>query len=48
MKESDVLRNLPAVQNNTFYLLKLEEFRFGEGERAIEIMKRFSQFLIKE
>ncbi|MGE6675507.1 helix-turn-helix domain-containing protein [Bacillus pumilus] len=48
MMESDVLRNLPAVQNDTFYLLKLEEFRFGEGERAIEIMKRFSQFLIKE
>ncbi|MCW1837914.1 AraC family transcriptional regulator [Bacillus xiamenensis] len=41
MEESDVLRQLPAVKNGTFYPVKLEEFRFDEGERALYLMDRF-------
>ncbi|MCY1120022.1 AraC family transcriptional regulator [Bacillus safensis] len=41
MEESDVLRQLSAVKNGTFYPLKLEEFRFDEGERALHLIDRF-------
>ncbi|WMT28474.1 AraC family transcriptional regulator [Bacillus aerius] len=41
MEESDVLRQLSAVKNGTFYPVKLEEFRFDEGERALLLMDRF-------
>ncbi|MBQ4816777.1 AraC family transcriptional regulator [Bacillus pumilus] len=41
LEESDVLRQLSAVKNGTFYPLKLEEFRFDEGERVIHLMNRF-------
>jgi len=41
LEESDVLRQLSAVKNGTFYPLKLEEFRFDEGERALHLIDRF-------
>lgn len=41
MEESDVLRQLSAVKNGAFYPLKLEEFRFDEGERVLHLMNRF-------
>ncbi|MGE6526784.1 helix-turn-helix domain-containing protein [Bacillus safensis] len=41
MEESDVLRQLSAVKNGTFYPLKLEDFRFDEGERALHLIDRF-------
>ncbi|MBD3860816.1 helix-turn-helix domain-containing protein [Bacillus sp. 28A-2] len=41
VEESDVLRQLSAVKNGTFYPLKLEEFRFDEGERALHLIDRF-------
>ncbi|AVM23039.1 helix-turn-helix domain-containing protein [Bacillus pumilus] len=41
LEESDVLRQLSAVKNGTFYPLKLEEFRFDEGERALLLINRF-------
>lgn len=41
LEESDVLRQLSAVKNGTFYPLKLEEFRFDEGERVLHLIDRF-------